>query len=198
MANDHFALDLITAPSAEPFSTAEAKEHLRVDESADDDLIDLLITAVRERFENDTSRALSTQTWEMYLDEFPDSYSAGIVLAKAPVQSITSIKYIDDDGDEQTWDSSKYRVDLKSTPPRITPAYDESWPSARCVTNAITIKFVAGYGDAADIPENINQALKTLMGHWYENRETIIIGTSAAPVPQTYDWLMAPHRVLRF
>ena len=54
---------LVTAPTEEPVSLAEAKLHLRVDYTNDDVLIGALITAARQHAENDTRRALVTQTW---------------------------------------------------------------------------------------------------------------------------------------
>ena len=42
-----WTIDLTSAPSVEPVSQAEAKLHLKVDDSADNDLIDAMITAAR-------------------------------------------------------------------------------------------------------------------------------------------------------
>jgi uncharacterized phiE125 gp8 family phage protein len=37
---------------------------------------------------------------------------------------------------------------------------------------AITVRFIAGYGDTADqVPERIKQAILMLAGHWYETRD---------------------------
>ena len=62
---------LVTAPAAEPLTLAEAKLHLRVDDTADDALIGALITAARQHAEHDTRRALVTQTWKLALDASP-------------------------------------------------------------------------------------------------------------------------------
>lgn len=190
----HYSLELITAPSAEPMTTAEAKSHLRVDLSDDDDLIDSIVKAAREKLEVDTGRALITQTFDLHLDVFPDD--CVIKVPRPTLQSITSIKYLDPDGVEQTLDASKYRIDSKSTPARIIPAYGESWPSIRATTNAVVVRCIAGYGDAStDIPQDLIQAMKLLVGHYYENREDVITGTIATAIPQAYEWLKAPHKV---
>lgn len=67
------ALKLITAPSAEPISIAEAKIHLRVDDdmTAEDALIDAMIIATRMHAETICRRAFVTQVWTLYLDQFP-------------------------------------------------------------------------------------------------------------------------------
>ena len=64
-------LVIATAPAAEPISTADAKLHLRVDITDDNDLIDALVKVAREHVEIITRRALITQTWDYYLDDFP-------------------------------------------------------------------------------------------------------------------------------
>ncbi len=182
----------------EPLTTAQAKAHLRVDISDDDTLIDAIILAARKRLETDSSLALITQTLEMTLDCFPPG-NCPIQLKRPPLQSVTSIKYIDTDGVEQTWSSSLYRVDTASRPSRITPAYDESYPSTREVTGAVTIRFVAGYGDAStNVPEDLIQALKMLIGHFYENREDVITGTISSQLPHAYKWLTSTHKAKDF
>jgi len=194
MAHSHFALSIETIPSNEPISTAEAKAHLRVDISDDDTLIDRLVKAARQRLEADTGQVLITQVWNMYLDCFPSSNYQPIKVLNPPLVSIDSITYVDGNGDVQTWDSSEYRVDTKSMPARITPASGYSWPSISNVTNAITIQFTAGYGDdGSDVLEDLRQAMLMLIGHWYENRESVVIGTITAPVPQAYEWLISNH-----
>lgn len=188
------ALTLITAPSVEPLTTAEAKLHLRVDESADDGLIDGLILAAREQAEAFTKRALITQTWELIFDNFSNC----IELPKADLQSVTSIKYIDTDGVEQTLATSVYTVDTDSEPGRVYLAYNQTWPTVRAIPHAVTIQFVAGYGAASTaIPGSILSAMKLMIGHWYENREDSIVGTIAAPIPFGSRALLGPYTIDR-
>lgn len=193
--SDHFSLQVSSEPAVEPVSTAEAKAHMRVDVSDDDTLIDAYIKAARIRLEEDTGRALITQTLVVKLDDFPLYENTALLLPRPPLQSVTSITYIDEDGVQQTWDSSKYIVDTGSEPARITPAYDEVWPSARDQINAVTITYVAGYGDAAtDVPSDLIQAVKMLAAHWYEHREEVAIGVSVSSVPMAYKRLMQSRK----
>jgi len=193
----HFALAVNTAPAAEPISTADAKLHLRVDVSDDDDYIDALVSAARKRLEQEAGVALITQTLEMHLDAFPADGGA-ITVLRPPLQDVSSITYIDSNGDEQTWSSDDYRVDTKSWPGRITPAYNEVYPTTREITGAVTITFLAGYGAAGSaVPQDLIHALKMLIGHWYENREDVITGTITSKVPKAFDWLIAPYKVYR-
>lgn len=195
------SMSLVTAPAEEPVTTAEAKSHLRVEHSADDSLIDSLIVAARERVEAFTWRALVTQTWDMVMDDFPPRSDIPIVPMKPPLQSVTSITYTDSAGESQTWDSSKYFVDAPSGPfaphGRIVPASGEAYPDTTDEINAVTVKFDAGYGAAADVPEAIKRALLMLVGHLYEHRESVVVGTSGMDMPQGLVYLLWPYRAMR-
>lgn len=161
-------LILITAPATEPVTLTEAKAHLRVTGADDDTYITALITMARQYAEVFTRRALITQTWDLYLDAFPDY---DIALPMPDLQSVTSVTYVDTDGVSQVLSSALYQVDLASIRGRIAPAYNEEWPDTREETyGAVKVRFVCGYGAASAVPETIKGAMKLLIGHWFENR----------------------------
>ena len=132
---------LITSPAAAPVSLQEAKAHLRVDNTADDALILAMVAAATSDAEHRLGRALVQQTWEQVQDGFDDD----IDLPNPPLVSVTSLKYIDTDGTEQTLSTSLYSVDGDSEPARILPAYGASWPGTRSVPSAVRARYVAGY-----------------------------------------------------
>lgn len=208
-----YGLTVTSHPNEEPVATSEALEHLRVDEVEDWTYVNTLISAARNHVESVTRRALVTQTLQLTLDHFP-GVAHGILdlrmqpdqltgygndwvirLPRSPLQSVTSIQYVDDAGDTQTLASSKYIVDASSQVPRITPAYTEVWPTTRPIPNAVTISFVAGYGAAADVPAALKQAMLILIGTMFEHRESVVLGTIATRIPHTFDYLVAPYRV---
>ncbi len=197
-------LSLVTGPVGEPITTAEAKAHLRVDTlSAEDGLIDDDITAARQWAESFLGRALLAQTWDLKLDDFPASDQAPIWLPLPPLQSVTSIIYTDTNGNSQTWAASNYIVDAPSgdlaEPGRIATAYQESYPTTRNIINAVTIRFVAGYGAASDVPQKIKQAMYLTIGHLYGNREAVVPGmTVVAVLPMGAEALLWPYRAMRF
>ena len=159
---------ITTAAAAQAVTTAEAKSHLRVDTSDDDTLIASLITAATTWCEDYENRAYITQTITANLDKFSNE----IILPRPPLQSVTTIKYYDTAGDQQTLSSAVYSVDIIREPGRVTLAYNQSWPSIRGIVNAIEIIYKAGYGNAStDVPERTRAAIKLLIGHLYENRE---------------------------
>jgi uncharacterized phiE125 gp8 family phage protein len=191
---------LSSGPTEEPVTLEALKAHLRVDISDDDDLIIALALAARQKVEQDTGRALCTQEWIMYLDEFPDSDSDPIRVGYPPLVTVDKIEYVDSAGTTTEWAAAKYDVDIVSTPGRILPAYGYSWPTTRDAMNAVSIEFTAGYGLAAEVPAQLLHAIKLLVGTWYEHRETIVTGTIATslPDPIAYRALIFPYWVPAF
>lgn len=192
------ALSLVTAPAVEPLTLDEAKRHLRVDVDDENELINTLLVAAREWIESYTHRKLITQTWDDKRDAFPCSDEV-IELPFPPVSSVTSITYVDTSGTSQTWTSSLYTTDLPSGPQarraRIYPAYGEFYPSTRGQMNAVTVRFVCGYGSSgASVPSALIAAMKLLIGHWYVHRETVAVGTIAQQVPMGVAALAWPYK----
>lgn len=178
---------LVTGPT-EPITTAEAKTHLRVDHSNDDTYIDSLVTAARQYVERVTGRAIGSQTWDTWYDGF----STEMELPVSPVASISTITYTDIDGNSQTATGTLYTADTDQIPGRVYLAYNQTWPSTRDIPKAVKIRFVAG---SAAVPKTLEQAMLLLIATWYENRESVIIGTNAATIPHTVDMLLAPYKV---
>lgn len=150
---------LVTVPpTQEPLDLDTVKEQLRIDGDDDDALLLRLITPARMMAEHILGRVLITQTLAYTLDAWPDT--SWMALPKPPVQSVTSVAYIDSAGDSQTWDSAEYTVSLDDWRPRLAPVYGGSWPSPRGQLDAITVTYVAGYGDTGlDVPGPILQAM---------------------------------------
>lgn len=142
-----------------------------------DPLLSMLITSARVAAETYLHRYLVTQTLDAYFDSFPrypnphySKYGTKWEILLPPIQSVTSITYVDNDGVTQTLSASNYVVDTKTQPTRITPAYGLSWPSTRDQNNAVTIRFVAGYGAAADVPQCIKNWILMRVASLWDNR----------------------------
>lgn len=180
---------LVTPPAALPVSLAEAKQHLRVDHSDDDVKISALISAAVSYLDARSGvlgRCIVTQTWELQLDEFP--YEE-IEIELGPVQSVTSVQYIDLNGATQTYASANYTVDVVSLVSRVLPVTE--WPETKDIANAVVVRFVAGTS-VASVPPAIKQAILLLVSHWYEERSTA--GTMSSLLPFTVEALIAPLR----
>jgi len=163
---------VITSIATEPITLAEAKLHLRVEtsETVDDTLITALITVAREFGEHYTGRAFAPQTLEMALPCFPEYEDDYIDLDMPPVATITSVKYTDATGVEQTIAGSAYALSLYGDSRRIAPTYNVYWPTTQDVPDAVRIRYVTGY---TVLPKAAKAGLLLLIGHLYENRQAV-------------------------
>src|SRR5690606_36285460 len=104
------------------------------------------------------------QTLTLTLDRFP---CGPIYLPYPPLQSVSSIGYVDPQGVAQTVGVADYQVDINSEPGRLVPAYGTTWPSTQCVLGAVTIEYVAGYSDVCDVPQSTLIAITALLKRTY-------------------------------
>ena len=166
------ATKIITAPTFEPLSVADVSEYLRLDDSPTDTLlISALITAARQHLENYLNRFIAEQTVELALTGWKDK-----IELSAPLQSVTSIKYLDENGAEQTLASNQYIVDTYSEPAAIYPAYNVTFPNLYDQENNVKIRYVVGFTsggspDSNPIPDPLKFAMMLIIGDLYANRE---------------------------
>lgn len=161
-------LRLITPPATEPVSVSTAKAFLRVDHSSEDTLITSLIKSAREDGERFSRRAFITQTWDLILDEI--ECGKPLPIYRPPLQSVTSIKYVDSAGQEHAW--TDFVVDTSSEPGTVI--FNSLPGDDLRESGAWIIRFVAGYGNSeSNVPERIKNVILGLVAHWYENRETL-------------------------
>lgn len=164
------SLRVITAPAAEPVSVATVKSHLRIDLSDEDTLLASYIKGAREQGELLSRQAFITQTLEQTFEGWPPDYV--LKLWRPPLQSVTSVKYYDEDNVEATW--TDYTADTNSEPGAI---HFNSFPSVTLrESGGVVVRFVAGYdSDGTLVPERFKQLMLQLIGHWYEHRESMAV-----------------------
>jgi len=159
--------------------------------SVEDASITRLIQAARVYCEGFQNRAFITQSWYLWLDEWPFY----IRIPLPPLVSVESIKYYDTANTEYTMAAADYYVDAVSQPGEIHLAYGKSWPSVTLrEKNGICVEFTAGYGAAAAVPATVCQAMLLLIGHLYENRE-VVSEKPLTEVPMAVDSLLWLDRV---
>lgn len=182
---------LITAPATEPIMLSEAKAQLRCTSNAEDALILSLIAAARDLCEMETGRSLMMQTWEQTRCGFMDE----MILGRAPAASIASIQYTDLNGAEQTLTSTGYTLDNSSNSvARVVIAPNKSWPAVYAGINTVRIRYVAGYADAAAVPQALKQWMLLQISHWFRNRESVSIGAPASKM-EFVDNLLNAYRI---
>lgn len=201
---------LVTAPAAEPVTTAEAKTYAKVDTSTDDTLIDTLIATARESAEKYMQRAIITQTWKLTLDlpysNFGRNLPAGtyqmpvtalygdmprdIDLPYKPLQSITSVKFNDTSNTESTYSSDYYFADTANG--RLVFNDTAVLPSNLRQYAACVITYVCGYGaSGSSVPAAIKTAIKMHVQKMYDERVICDIPENCRRLLDQYkvDWL---------
>lgn len=199
-----WTLSLITPPASEALDTSpggEVYQHLRLEPelTPQDSLIQSYAAAARQEGERIARRQFITATWELWMDSWfqdwigqepwsrpwTDWPGNGICLPLPPLQSVTSVKYLDGAGAEQTWSSAEYTVEAPAgdfaQKGRIYLKSGFSWPSS----TSIKIRYVCGYGATpATVPALFRSAMLLTVGEAYESRELQSVGTSAVRNPR--------------
>jgi len=167
------SLKVQSQPLVEPVSVAEAKQHCRVDTTADDFYIASLISAAREYVETYMDETLIDTQYVMRLDAFP----AVIELPRPPMsqtsgRTAVSITYTtSESGGTAVLSTAQYRVDRESRPGTLRPLYGGSWPSHLLDYGSVAVAWHAGRGpDGASVSPRVKAAMLMLVGMWYERR----------------------------
>lgn len=153
---------LITGPTVEPVTLADALIQIDIDAPADSILNTALgqkvtraITSARFYCEGYARRVFMTQTWQWKLDGWPaydtrydERWYNSLVLPKPPFQSVSSFTYTDTQGNTQDMFAYGFQVDpgSETQPARLTPPFAQPWPPLRMIPNNVQVTFRCGYG----------------------------------------------------
>jgi len=167
-------------------SVADLKSHLRVDVTDDDTLIESFRDAAISWIEQISGRVMGDVDCVAYIDRFMN-----VTLDVGPVNSISSIEYIDINGDVQTLSTNCYFVDIAGTHARIKfhdvpDLYDYAM-------NRVIINCNVGHAENA-IPKPMIHAVRLLVAHMYENRAAAEI-RSVNEIPFGIHSLLSPFRI---
>jgi uncharacterized phiE125 gp8 family phage protein len=164
--------------------------------AAEDSLLTSIIQASREYIEDISRRALLTQTWDYYLDDWPHDkpeqhYRYGqeraIVLPFGNLQSVTTVAYKDAAGTTTTMtENTDYYVEKNGDQcGRIVRPYGMPWPLVMLwPSQPIAIRFICGWTTAALIPGKIKAALLMIAADLYANREAFVEATSKTVIAE--------------
>lgn len=196
---------LVTPPTIKPVTLAEAKAHCRVDHDDDDAKLTALIAAATSYADGWTGilgRCLVEQTWRQDYDGFvcwSESRHHGgrqLRLPLFPVIGVNSVTYIDALGTEQTVAAGSYTLKSDDRGAYVEFVSTYSFPTVSSERASVSVEYDAGYEAGGDepLPDSIKHGLLLLIGHWYANRETVVVGVQALSVPMASEALFAPHR----
>jgi hypothetical protein len=190
-----------TQPVVEPVSVADAKKHLRVDSTAEDDLITSLISTARAWCEDYTDRTFVMTQLTMRLDSFYGEVGSPVQfglradgsniegrqgtvpnldvelprppMMQAGTATAVTITYTPNAGvSTATLAASQYRVDRQATTGVCRPLYGQTWPSHLTDQNSTTVTWWAGYSsDGTGVPPAVRSAILMLVAHLWRNRE---------------------------
>lgn len=170
-AEEPFRCKVSVAATEQPVSYVEAKLHCRIDDDAEQSWVENAIKACTEKAATLLGgKQIVTATRILYLSAFPCG-RRDIRIPYPPLQSVSSIAYVDTAGATQTWSSAQYQVDTVSEPGMVLLHPDYSWPSTQSgILNAVTITYVAGYGAASAVPFCVKDAILQGVSCKYEHR----------------------------
>lgn len=168
-------------PATAVLSTAEAKSAVRVSSTAEDALIDEYVESATDEAQKLTRRQfVNAANLFLYLDRFPVG-NGTILMPIAPVSAINSIQYVDENGVTQTLAGANYDLDTTSEPARVSPSFDNSWPTTRIQQKAVTIDYNAGHAAlAADVPEGLRDIVRMMVDDRFNNRSANVEGNIRA------------------
>lgn len=165
---------------AEPVTIAEAKRQTRmVDDSTQDDFLTSLLAPARAYVERVSrhyfvaaTRTVTFRSWGDYLEIY-----------RRPIASVTSVTYSVSDDPLDDVEYEGFAADLNSFPFRIYPALGGNGFPAIVDGQTITAIFVSGELSATSEEYLIGKrAMLLLIGHWFEARETAVIGQASSEV----------------
>lgn len=185
-------------PSSEPVTLTEAKDHLKIDGTTDDDYITELIKHARNFAEDYMSRTIMTRDVEYRINKFPGVRHIELPVGPCNTSTGFAITYTDDEGNTgQTFATSNYELVNTYKPNIIRLLWEKEWPSDVAATEPITITYKSGVDSATDVPYTIKQAIMLLVADMYEHRTTTP-GRSNSRRSCSSERLLNLHREWRF
>lgn len=175
-------LTRVTAPAQPLVSRDALKAHLRVRHDDENDLIDGLGAAAMAHIDGPRGvlgRCIQPQDW---MAEFqPGEWCGHLVLPVAGVTSVTAavasgsgaVDFIESERcDRGIW------TEVRLEAPRDV---------------AVQVRFSAASPE--DIWPAVALAVKLLVGHWYLNRDAVVVGAGAVELPFAVDALLSPLKL---
>lgn len=176
---------VITPP--EPLvSLDDAKDHLRVTGNDEDTLIEGYVAAASAWIDGPAGwlgRSIGEQTLELRTNVFAGCDR----LPYGPVLSVTEVRYVDRLGADQLLDPASYEV----VGGGLRCRHGYSWPSLRGDAEGVRVIYQAGEGE---VPPQVRQAVLLLVGQWFRNRMSIVVGTISSELPFGVEALLNPLR----
>lgn len=146
-------------------SLEDAKAHLNITHSHQDDLIQSYIDAAIAEAQAYTSRSLKIYEVTIKLSTFTDK----LLLTLTPYKAGLVITYYDTNNDLQTLDTDQYVLGYYFGEPVLHFNNMAALPATYNRQDAVTVSYDAGYG-LEEMPQQFVSFCKLLVGSFYEQR----------------------------
>lgn len=202
-------LSVLVPPASLPVTIAELQDQARLlfpgepdpCDGAEDALLTRYIATATDELDSAfgwLGRSLIPRTLRLTLDEPPPKV---VELPGVPVTSVEQIAYTDPAGVDQVilkadLAANGFRLDLDDTgnPALIWVTNGFAWPETIDDPAKFRIDYIAGYADAAAIPDILKHWILVKAATKYRDREDSVIGTIVAQL-QHVERLMDNFRV---
>lgn len=182
----------LTFPSTLVISLADAKAHLRVTDTNQDAVIADCIKSATGLIEKYTNQLLTSRTFVAYLNYSEFQAYCPIQIWSYPVTAISSVKYLDTNGTEQTFSSANYSTNIADSPAEILPT---TTPTVQQnVLNPYRVYFTAGFTDVAQIDPELIGWVKIFTAFFYQTRQPEYTGYSVAEIAYKYERALDKYR----
>lgn len=172
----------------------QAKAHLRVEHGEEDTLIAALIASAFRHIENRTGQVFDKRDGVVMLADKLPKGSCGLELQWTPVRDVTEVSYLDSEGVRTALTSSDLDVEKRGVYPVLYPAIDTAWPDHRPQRASVQITVNSGWEEC---PADVSSAALLIIGHLYEHRESVVVGTISSELPMGVEMLLAPYVIHR-
>ena len=142
----------------------EVKAHLRVSSNAaiSNEYLLILLNNALDFVEDYCGFRFGEDTVSEYVT--PSHKSGVLRVSRLPIVSVTSIV---DAYNESTVDADNYRINTDKT--GVNPVENYTWDVSR---DRYLVTYTGGYGRTVTVPHGIRVAVLSLVGRWYEVRDT--------------------------
>ena len=192
---------VVTVPAESPIALDRTKDYLRIEDDADDVLIQELIDAVTLCGEAMSQRVFITTKFRTFRNGFGETRnvtSGGkrpIVLRKSPFIASTLFTFKIDGGSTTMVLDTDYFEEIVEDYSKLRPE-TEFWPTSNKErVQALTIEFNAGYGAEGDVPADLQNALFQHVAYLYENRGDEILTASQTAIASGAKFIYDKYRI---
>ncbi len=195
---------ITTAATDPPVTVEEFKDFAKIQYTSEDTLLEALLEAATNVLESYTNRVFVERTFR---GEFvypacskfePLSF---ITIKQSPLISITNIQQYDSDTSTYvTIDATNYVIKTKSGYSRVlfNTGFVFYTYSFLEVAYPLRSEFIAGFGEAADVPEAIKTAIKMYTKFLHANRGDCAPDTAkSADIPFNIRMVINKYKVIR-